>query len=394
MGPESIQKLTPDALAALHELDAPTATEVVKKLLAHVHEHPDALANLYASGLLGAPDKPWSKEHCDRVAYFIEFACGSDGFERGGRSEMLIRSWLDAVQPVPVDMSRLLFMSDKDGTDLRDYFIEAGANAHLPIDGVQVKSKTGRYSYSAQAIVFAGVVPVLPSVAKLLVTPTDDLPIVTIGEVDSADPSAQNLLDVALNHKGSDAVEIILAARKGLHPRVAKAMTDSLSRAIDEDKPRWLLRLLAVGAEPGNGDWQPIVEFLQNSSGNDSAPRLITRFREEAAETDSLRWLGRPALATTIERLVEHGLDINLVDDEGHGMVFLASHYGYFTVLDTLLALGANYKDVLERYEDDRPDFAPFAAGEHAKHMLLAHVARDVMSGFVKKTRANAGEQP
>jgi hypothetical protein len=394
MSPESIQQMTSGALAALHDLDPSTATQIVEKFLQHASDYPVAMNNLYASGLLGQPGQLWDIDIRDRVDSFMDFVWNNSNSsydELSSTCRMLFGDWLKVVQPLPEDLSYLLFRVDSSATALREYFLDAGADPNLPIRVDLRGQKETKEAFSAWQIVFGGAMT--PWAEELLAKPADDLPLIIKGaETDACND--RTMLDVALVNKRSEALEAILRERDITAPNISKRLSDSVELAIATENGRWLLRLIGVGAEPADKSWESVISFFTNHGPDESAPRLLISFREEADEAGSLHWKGRPAAATAVERLVAHGLDVDLVDEEGHGMVFLASHYGCFKVLDTLLNLGAEYRDVLAGYDVDRPRFTNFAAEEHAKHMLLAHAARDAMSGIVKQAKPNTGEEP
>jgi hypothetical protein len=395
-----VKSLTPEAMAALHDVDAEMATDFAKKFIAQALTDPHAMSNLYASGLLGRPGEAWSVEVRNRIGAFIAFACTEcefdRGFERGSNTEALIKAWLDVVKPSTEDMSYLLLLGEDNNVALKEFFIELGADPHLPIIRNLKHPGTNKESY---ACVLMAITDGMPThLQTILAEPPDDLPvsmsrISTDGEPDLP----RSLLDVAILQEDCAALKVILGSRDIASPKVAQRMSDSLSHAISKDRNFWAMQLVGVGASPADGNWEPIVSYFSEKKPGAQEPRFMEDFSVEAGDERHITYGGRPIILLALERLVQHGMDINICDDQSHGMVYYAAHYGHMRTLQTLLELGADYRGVLASYDADKrtgpgipeEDEQP---SENGRQMLLAWAARQAMDGVVQQAKNNIGK--
>jgi hypothetical protein len=385
MSPESIQQLTPGALRAMDEIDPATATAFVEKLVVKAGGAAAVMQNLYASGLLGTPGQPWNAEIRNRVKWFVERGWSDSDFKLTDTFKSMIGEWLGVVQPTAEDRAYLLFTVESGDWSLQNFFIGAGADPHLPIvKSLDNKNSRGNETYAAKLVGASSAETIAPQLKKLLATPNDDLPLSWVS-LDTKKSASKTLLDIALGMGKYAAARALLDARDLSAPKVTKAMTDSLARAIKHEKHCLALRLLGVGAEPDNGNWQPVVNFFATPAPGSSIPRILTDFSTEASDAASA---AGGSFTVALQRLAQHGMDLNVKNGQGESMVYLASHYGHLHILEVLLDLGADFRDVLASYDAKKPSVTNTVREEEGRQMLLAHAARQAMSGIVKQARA------
>lgn len=387
----NLHHLTPAGMAAIHEIDPSVATDFVKKFFQKAGDDSVAMANLFASGLLGKPGEMWDGEIRERVEAFVLSLWGENEFESGSARELQFRRWMDEVRPIPEDRSFLLFAVQNGDAVLYDFFVSLGADPNLPV----IRSLNGQANQSKQShltwlITCSGEHQLSPHLKRRLAVPADDLPCGWIHHGAKGVPP-KTVLDVALTAGKIAAAQAIIKSCDMSSPKVAQKMTDSLTHAIDNDKHLWALRLLGAGAEPAGGDWARVISFFEEPSPQSTVPRILNDFKEEAADKQSFQIGGRPAICTALERLAKNGMNLNVANPLGNGMVGLACHSGHTEVLETLLDLGAEYRSVLASLDREAILFRDREAGERGRRMLQARAARDTMSAVIKQTKASLG---